>query len=375
MPIAFVADVHVGQHRKWGAPSRGRLAPVNARCRDTVAVLADARRRAETAGCTDLFVLGDLFDTSCPSPQEVAEVVEALSTTSMVVHLMVGNHDQVSDAAGDHAMVSMAAFGDERLLVYERPTVVYRAGFQVVLVPYRPGYAKDYLESTVEEVAATADPLRSPTVRLLGLHLGLEADDTPPWLRGAHDSIRLDDLARAADPASVDLVLAGNWHEHKVYGDYVQVGALVPTGFDNPGWDGYGSLLVVTDGGEWHRYEVPGPRFLRAPDPAAARQHLERASREPLAYPVYLSVRCRLDQRGDVRELMELYDHKEYEVLASRAAEEDAAEEVRASVQYASTDSIEAAVRAYVSAMALPDDVDRARVEAMAVDYVAGSAQ
>lgn len=368
MKISLIADLHVANHRKWGSPTYGRRAPVNSRALDTLNVLAEARRRSQEEGCTDMFVLGDVFDTTSPSPQLIAEVQSSLATLSpdLHIHLIPGNHDQQSPNKGDHALVSMD--GIRNLTVYEQPTEVYVEGGSVALVPYQPGRADEYLVDVVQGIGAPPGNNR----RVLGMHLGLRDGETPTWLQNAHDSFPVN---RIGELGRFDMVAAGNWHERKHWAPELwQVGALVPTGFDNPGLTGYGSLLVY-NGSKTTVIEIDGPRFVRATDLAGARTLMAEVERRVSAYNTYVSVRCRLEDRTAVTELMEIYDHQAYEILTDKAAAEDAARSAAAGAAYASTDSIQAAVSAFVDKMALPEDVDRSEVKRLALNYVAGSAQ
>lgn len=366
MRIAFLADLHIANHKKFGVPTYGKTAPLNSRALDIINVVSMARRRAEEEGCTHLFVLGDVFDTTTPTPQLIAEAQMALaSLKDLEVHIIIGNHDQQSPAKGDHSCVSMD--GIRNLHVYEQPTEVYiDDGCTVLLNPYHPGRADEYL---VDEVRGRQS---KKGLNVLGIHLGLRDDDTPPWLQNAHDSFPVN---RLHEMGALDLVVAGNWHERKQYSPHIfQVGALVPTGFDNPGFTGYGSLLIY-DGKRVQVIELDGPRFVRATGLDGARKAMEQVEERATGWTTYVSVRCRLDERLQAEELFDLYDHKAYEVLTDKAAAEDAARSAAGAAAYASTDSIQAAVTAYVSKMALPEDVVREDVLAKALNYVAGAAQ
>lgn len=365
--IGMIADLHVGNHRKWGVPSRGLVAPINTRARETLSVLMEARAQAEVAGVQHLLVLGDVFDVSDPPPQLVAEVQAALESSKLHVHLMIGNHDQVSDQRGDHALVSM--HGWRNLSVIERPEVLYLDGWQVHAIPYRPGRADDYLPGEMADLLASADGLKPGAERLLTLHLGMRDAETEPWLRASHDSFEAAKIPRETYRAT----FAGNWHQRKVAAPGVlQVGALVPTGFDNPGFTGYGSLVTASDDGVAVA-EIAGPRFIRALSLSDVRRALAEVGRRGSPHATYISARCRPDERDVVRELMELHGHDLYEVLTDKAAVEEAAREARTCAAYASSDSIQAAVIAYVDKMLLPAGVERGEVRAMAVDYVAGA--
>jgi hypothetical protein len=366
--LAFVADLHVGDHRRWGVPSRGHIAPMNSRAVAIVEILKEARRQAEKAGATDFFVLGDVFDTSAPTPQHVAEVQHALRSTTMTAHVLVGNHDQVSDQRGDHALISMDGWHNIR--VYERPDVLYLDGWQVHLVPYRPGRADEYLLPALDELVSTADPLRAGEERVLCLHLGLRGEQTPKWLSNSHDSID----AKAIPRDVYAYTLAGNWHGRAVVlKNVIQVGALVPTGFDNPGLTGYGSLVLL-DGGGPKAAELDGPRFVRAAGLGELKAALEAISARTTAWKTYLSIRCTPDEKAEARELCELYGHEDFEVLSDKEAAEAAARDAASATAYVSADGVQAAVTAYVQAMALPPDVDRQQVTGMALGYLAGVA-
>jgi len=369
--LGFIADLHVGNHKRFGAPSMGRVAPLNTRAVAIVEVLAEARRQAEHAGVEHFFVLGDVFDTSDPTPQMVAEVQHALNSSVMMVHLIVGNHDQVSDQRGDHALISMD--GWRNLRVYEKPDVLYVDGWQVHLVPYRPGRADEYLADTLTELVDGTDAPKDGVERVLCLHLGLRGADTPKWLANSHDSIDAKALPRHLYP----YVFAGNWHSRAaVLKNVIQVGALVPTGFDNPGLTGYGSLILLDEKGV-SAAELDGPRFVRATGLAEARAALDAiTNRQPSAWKAYLSVRCAPDEKADVRDLCDLYDFTDVEILSDKAAVEEAARAAAtaAGTAYATSESIQATVTAYIEAMALPQDVSRAQVVEMALGYLAGAA-
>lgn len=366
MKVAFIADLHIANHKKFGTPQYGKAAPVNSRALDILSVVAQARRKAEEEGCSHLFVLGDVFDTTCPTPQLIAETQLALaSLKDLDVHIIIGNHDQQSPAKGDHACVSME--GIRNLHVHEKPTEVYIDDSMTVLLhPYHPGTADEYLPDEVR------GRQRQGTRNVLGVHLGLRDEATPTWLQNAHDSFP---VARLHELGQLDLVVAGNWHERKQFSPHIwQCGALVPTGFDNPGFTGYGSLLIY-DGKRTQVLELDGPRFIRTTGLEGARKAMEEVERRATGWATYVSVRCRLDEREAAQELFDLYDHRTYEVLTDKAAAEDAARSAASAAAYASTDSIQAAVTAYVEKMALPQDVVRGEVLQKALDYVAGAAQ
>jgi len=346
------------------------VAPINTRAADIVNVIRAARRKAEDARVTDLILLGDIFDTVAPEPQLVAELSSALaSTVDLSVHIIVGNHDQASDQAGDHALISLD--GHRNIAVYDKPKILtYDGGGSVYLVPYRPGRADDYLPTVVAEMRLHAGKTYGPQV--LALHLGLRAPDTEPWLAKAHDSYPAADIASKL--GEFDLVVAGNWHgRHEVLPGVWQCGALVPTGFDNPGWTGYGSLLIY-DGRRVQAAELDGPRFIKVYGVAGAREALDLKEDRADSYPVYLSIRCAADEREEVRELLDLYGHTTYELTSDKEIAESAARSAALAATKATPDGIRAAITAYVDRMVIPEGVDRTWVLAAALDYAAGGA-
>ena len=363
-----MADLHLANHKRWGSPTRGAVAPLNTRAKHVIDVLTNARRAAEARGVTDLFILGDVFDTVHPEPQLIAELSMALaSLNDLLVHILVGNHDQVSDAPGDHALIALD--GVRNVQVHEKPTIVspQTGDGHVWMVPYRPGKASEYLPGLVHGLADGHHPTGS---QVLALHLGLSDDKTDPWLQKAHDQFPAAEIEPRCGKFS--MTFAGNWHgRNEVVPNVWQVGALVPTGFDNPGLEGYGSLLI-TDGKQVGTIVMDGPRFLKAVGVAGVKEALEQAEKRGSDFPTYVSARCRVDERPEVEELFELFGHQHHEVLTDKAAVEDAARQAAGAASAATPDGVRAAIEAYVSKLDLPADIQRELVAAKAVDYVAG---
>lgn len=267
--VGTIADVHVSNHRRFGG---GAVSGINRRARLVLGALQSAVDVARERRLSELVVCGDVFDSTRPEPQVIREVQRALSSLDgdgCEVVMLVGNHDQASTAPGDHALGPLVPCGT----VVERPVVLRRRDTNLVCIPYLPGAASTWFEAAVkqavgEHLAHSQAAQHNP--RLLMLHLGIEDDDTPPWLRGSHDSVRIELLADVCDDYGIKAAFAGNWHDHKRYGareggsfdHIVQIGALAPTGFDNPGLDGYGTV-TVWDNGNLDIVTVPGPRFVK----------------------------------------------------------------------------------------------------------------
>lgn len=270
MKIAFIADVHVGNHQghKGGQYTVG----VNERCRAVLDVLSQAAQLA-TQLEAELVCAGDLFDNERPSPQLLAATAQALCTASTLygAHLLLGNHDRMSAATGDHALCVYGYVPGVSL--YDTPRFGALDGADVLMVPFCEEHGNEYIP---REIAKLCQGRPQDVPRVLCIHAGiLDADiaASEPWLANSHDSIALQVLVDTCAQHGIGTVFAGNWHKAKhwhVNGVSVhQVGALVPTGWDNPGLEGYGSVLVFdTETQKTARYELPGPRFLTV---AAAR--------------------------------------------------------------------------------------------------------
>lgn len=257
--IGYIADVHVGNHRVMGGPvDRG----INRRCRLVLNALARATKTALQLGCEELVVLGDLFDTAKPSPQMIFEAWFALghAMSKPPKRLLCGNHDQSTSATYDNALSALSI--GEGFSVYDTTAEnLLLNDMGLVLVPFANEDASRYIPEQARECEGRLDR----SLLHLGIHAGIRDERTPTYLQNAKDSIHKDALFDLMDELDVDLCVAGNWHSHQSWTrgerSIVQCGALAPTGFDNTGMKGYGSLIVA-DGARWTRHEIPGPRFL-----------------------------------------------------------------------------------------------------------------
>ena len=369
MRIAFCADVHLGNHRRMGGPV---VAGVNSRGRLALETFESAVQRSVSLGCKALVVLGDLLDTSSPEPQLLAEIQEIVKDAPVII--VMGNHEQVSSAAGDHALGPLVPVAD----VIEKPQIVDFGHVELWVVPFSPGRATDWLPSVMAEMQGSASVGRQPRpVRVLALHLGLSDGKTPPWLIDAHDSVSVELVQKLCAQYSIDHVFAGNWHNRNQWPGILQVGTLCPTGWDNPGLDGYGGLAVLTVGddrvfGQLEIQEIPGPRFLKITEPLsdANLQNLKDAGHSifvrNIAPPEFLDI---------AKEWLERV--KAEGLIAGGEVEPEGTEERVAAITAAhsakSATTLDEAVASFVRDMALPDDVDRGAVLARVKSYLGGA--
>ena len=358
MRIAFIADVHVGNHKREGGPV---VAGVNRRCTQILDTLRAAFHASRD--CDAVVIAGDLLDSSKTEPQVLAATREVLADVGEVGYLLLGNHEMQSATPGDN---SLRVLAETNVSVQESPRAVPMDGGTLLLVPFRPGDAREWLPSAVAEVAAcTTGP------RVLAIHLGIIDEDTPPFLRNAHDAVPVQLLRELMRRHQIDVVVAGNWHSHKEWDDgaIVQIGALVPTGWDNPGLDGYGSVIVVESASitlRTTRREIPGPRFVDVPSALSL-------PNVPEGTHLYARVRVPAGEVDDAR------SRGDQLVSAGRAAavavQVDGTEARIAARDSAaaarSADTLDSALAGYVAAMTLPVDVDRAAVLALTRRFLA----
>jgi hypothetical protein len=154
-----------------------------------------------------------------------------------------------------------------------------------------------------------------------------------------------------------------------------QVGALVSTGWDNPGREGYGGL-AVWDGGvgpaEFH--ELDGPRFLATRGFAEAERLVASAPEDERAW-WRVRATAGAAERDAVVDLLRSAGLLGWEVLPDAAEVREEAQGAAAVARSAGT--LDEAVGAFVGSMPLPaglTDADRPEVAALVRKYVAQGA-
>lgn len=359
--LGFTADQHLGNHKRFGGEI---VAGLNRRCLDHVRALQAAVLRARNVHkCRSHTGLGDLFDNEKPLPQIVAAAQRVLA--KLPTDLLVGNHEQNTTAEGDHSASPLAPVAR----VFEVPTLVeYDGVVDVLAVPFMTGApAAETLPAVLSEFAKISEGDR----RVLALHLGIADDSTAPWLTRGHNWIHIDQLVTLAKKHRIEFTIAGDWHEHKEWTRgslrFMQCGALVPTGFDNPGTSHYGSLIIF-DGetGSVERDVIPGPRFVQG------------TSFDTVEVPdddsqLYVEITCSPDKLRDEQSKLEYW--RSHAMLIDGEVRPDKAEieiDARDAARAArSADTLAKTTSEFVSRMPLPDGVDRASVQARIERYLA----
>ena len=270
---------------------------VNQRAHYALTSLAGALGAAEGTDCETFWVAGDLLDSANPSPAILARTQATLQMATMPVHLLAGNHEQVSTSAGHHSLAPLAPVVEK---IWDEPDF-----FEGVAVfPFSPTGT-----SLARAFPHLDDMVKGRQVRGIIGHFGIRSPESPPW---APQSATAVDVSSVEHPYHHCLApglpqhflhcFAGDWHRHKRHqlprGDAVQVGALVPTGWSDlssrlDATDLYGSLIVWdTETGEWSRKVIPGPRFFTVPSLSDVEHWLKsEAPTSPYGYG-FFRIRC-----------------------------------------------------------------------------------
>ncbi len=360
MRYGFVADVHVGNHKRHGGPLNVGM---NRRCRDVLNVLGSAVQICNEHDAR-LVVLGDLMDVTKPEAQILAAIVKLLNVCRINPLLLKGNHDSVSNLKGDHALGVLELIG----FVVEEPTIIPGDQTELWLVPGQHGPPKEWLP----QVLKTMGPKHTKRQRVLGFHLGVADNNTPPWLLRSEDKIHIEDLFPLMQSYTFRWAFAGNWHDRKVWVDagktITQCGALVPTGWDNPGLD-YGCVTIFDDeDGSISTERIPGPRFLKA-----AYEDFEQTLKDTVGQlQLYVEVRASVSQLEEATRQVELLKANGTlaggEVFADKTELEVAARTAAHNAHAAKTE--DEAIASYIAAMAIPDGEFKQSVERRTKDYI-----
>jgi len=334
MKLAFVADVHVANHQRFGGAMENGL---NRRGREIVATLGAASKAAKAEGCEGFVVLGDLFDHTRPTPQLVSAVAAALLAGGLPVVIILGNHDLQSDGRDDHACASLGWING--IDIIDRPEVYRGKGnlgdFDLLCVPYAPGLASEWLPAGLAKILPTISGIDRK--RVLATHLGIWDDATPPYMKAAKDAVGVGQVRWLMDAHGIDLTIAGNWHsaEHWVKPQIVIPGALCPNGFHDIDWRLTGAMIVYdTNGNSTRKVRIPGPRWITCDgmSPFAANTQTTDASH------LYIRARVRAE---DMAQALELRDSLEASGTASVSVE--LAQVPRAAMSTAAREAVAAA--------------------------------
>lgn len=324
MSIFISADVHVGNHGGFGGTyKRG----INWRGQRVLDILRQAAERAEGQPHV---ICGDLFNSHEPSPQVLARTIEAMRVNfessppsgdelkdrlefmargrsrraPTLTCILKGNHDSNSPAPGDNALAPLC-YVDE-IEVLDEPCIFSfdPDPFEGLMMPFRPEEPSAWLPQAIDQ--AEVDYVGFNKTRVLFTHFGIAEESTPDYMRKG--AMEVQELRALCIRKNIRYVFSGDWHSRKVWEfpevTIVQVGALVPTGFNNPGLTGYGSLWELSAAG-LVLHELPGPRFVRCTTLTQLRHYAEawRGEWPAEATELFVSLVCG-DERGEAEEYL-----------------------------------------------------------------------
>jgi hypothetical protein len=258
----------------------------------------------------------------------------------------------------------------DNVRIYEKPT----AGTTMIVVPFQVGPAREWLPGVVAQEVKKLTRIKSDCTSLL-LHMGIADESTPPFLRGASDSITADELLVIMREHNITFAFAGNWHEPREWlfdpQTITQLGALVPTGFDNPGTD-YGRVMILdTDQHSIKEVRLAGgPRFFNE---VFEDLDLERFEEEMESFATYLRVTARPKHvklaQAALGEMQKRGALVAFEVLPDKELASATAKSTARATR--NTVSVEEAVATYVKKTVLPEGADRGAVLELVKGYLA----
>jgi hypothetical protein len=241
-------------------------------------------------------------------------------------------------------------------------------------------------EWLAEEVGnlLTDENMPEAKLRVLCFHGGVRDHKTPKYLQASPDAIDIDLLWAIMERGDIKFAFCGNWHNHRRWQlannrTVIQVGALAPTGFDNPGFD-YGyhvDLDTKTETVEYHRGST-GPLFIVQ----TAKEFMTMGARHFIGCAPRTHLKVRLGKDGEnekatIEAALANYcmlpgAQSGLRALVFEPHDEDTAEQEKEAAEAARTaDTLEGALREYVTSMPLPDGVARENVEARVLNYMA----
>ena len=277
MNLAVIFDPHFWPHKRHGGPLVKGINRRAALCLET------GRRAVQVANDHNapVIVAGDLVDSAGPvSPPFAFALREMLGLCRRPVSLMLGNHDMNSE--GDHALSIYTQSDDWRNV-----QVIEYIGFSQT-----GRYITDTCFNDDFCMVPFHRDITDPRVRDIPLvigHFGVYDDSFPAWCKKAKGAWHVDSLFAFMRERNIKAVCLGDWHGRAIWNKrngtvikhsadtrclssllldredsfiILQGGALCPTGFDNPGLRGYGTLAIWdTDEHRLSWQEIPGPRF------------------------------------------------------------------------------------------------------------------
>lgn len=310
--ITVVFDPHCWPHKRFGGELVKGINRRGALCLDVL------RRAIDVANANDapLVVAGDLIDSAGPvQPQFAAALRDELARCQNGAHLLLGNHDMTAD--GDHSLDVYVQSNASRHAPRRRSACDWSFISVIDDIMFTSGRGSSNVALSDEDICMVPfhRDIRDERVRdvpLLIAHFGVYDDSFSPWCKRSKGAWHVDALFAFLKERNIKCCLLGDWHSRALWETdsrfdmqvkhtpqstpqanttdsfiIMQGGALVSTGWDNPGLRGYGTV-ALWDIEEYclSWQELPGPRFCVARSDAEEADIIDEAAK--LGHNLYL---------------------------------------------------------------------------------------
>lgn len=361
----FAADLHIGNHLQF---AHEFMPGVNSRCAETVKAYSEFSKYA-VKWDYKLVTVGDLYDSDKPTPSIYKYVDKNTSVISRPI-MIKGNHESTSSFSEHHSLGVMPPGDvvDSRVRVFSLTTVDLWA------IPFQTGPAKKWLP---EQLKKLKDNVNEDKTTVMAIHLGIQDDSTPKHMQNHNDSITVGQLKKLAAEYKIDKVIAGNWHEHMEWYvklpkvnrhlHIVQLGALTPTGFNNPGLHNYGGMYFINTTGDCGWVELPNIRFVKVNGvkniPKALGHYSENCYVQVTVHPTHYNESIKICQ--DMKESGYI---KDFKIVTNKKAMESRSRKVASATK--SAKNLNEAIDTYVKKIAVNKGVSKTKIKNKIKQYI-----
>lgn len=264
--LAFVADVHIGNHAAREDPP---VAGLNTRCTQSLAVFGRSIKLATDRGAGLYVSGGDLLHVRRPEPAVLAATNRVLEREAqeLATVLIPGNHEMLDATAKEGNTACEPLYSQASV---PRLPEWFDLGdwARVLCVPFHGEVPMaEYLIRLLPEMGKEERKRQQDKQLVMATHVGVFDESSPQWLRG-NDAIRADDLMSAMQLGDFTAAFVGNFHQHQVWRQgtqlVVQVGTLCPASYSDEGIFPTVGGMALYDGSDFEMVQVPGPRYIKA---------------------------------------------------------------------------------------------------------------
>jgi DNA repair exonuclease SbcCD nuclease subunit len=295
LTFLHTSDWQLGMTRAWfDGESQARYTD------DQFISIRTMARVATEKGCSFVVVAGDVFDSIQPDRKIIARAIEALTSFTIPVYLVPGNHD--ADTPGAFWTTSDVLTRlpvNIHVLRNNDPTPVPGTTAEVVGVPW-PSKRPD--RDLVAEALKGLEPTALGVVRVIVGHGAIESFDPD---RDNPSTIRLEPVERGLAQGLLNYLALGDRHSAASAGSTGAIhycGAPVMTDFDEQLANANQALIVRLDGSrvDVAPVRIGGWQFLRETVRASGDELVSRTDSFLAEQPQKDKVAVRLDFEGTI---------------------------------------------------------------------------